>query len=136
MIAVSEDKRIIAWDTKQGVPLTSLQLHQPILDLIMSTDATRVAVLLLESKHLPIVCLHNTPATYVKIPAYVAPKEIEGKNSMFYQGDKYNLIFFYIQFYFIYRSETECTQEANEKTVEERGLTRHLHVAEEVRSSN
>ncbi|XP_014253729.1 NACHT domain- and WD repeat-containing protein 1 [Cimex lectularius] len=77
-VSGSEDKRIIVWDTKKGVPLTSLQLHQPILGFVMSTDATRVAVHLLESKHLPIICLHNTPATYVKMPVYVAPaKEIE-----------------------------------------------------------
>ncbi|BES93370.1 WD domain, G-beta repeat [Nesidiocoris tenuis] len=77
-VSGSEDKRILVWDTKKGVPLTSLQLHQPILNFVMSTDATRVAVHLLESKHLPIICLHNTPATYVKMPVYVAPaKEIE-----------------------------------------------------------
>ncbi|XP_039293837.1 NACHT domain- and WD repeat-containing protein 1 [Nilaparvata lugens] len=77
-VSGSEDKRIIAWDTKQGVPLSTLQLHLPILGMVMSTDVTRVAVHLLDSKHLPIVCLHNTPATYVKIPIYVAPaKEIE-----------------------------------------------------------
>ncbi|CAB0006883.1 unnamed protein product [Nesidiocoris tenuis] len=50
----------------------------------MSTDATRVAVHLLESKHLPIICLHNTPATYVKMPVYVAPaKEIEGETRLY-----------------------------------------------------
>ncbi|KAL1138690.1 hypothetical protein AAG570_008752 [Ranatra chinensis] len=77
-VSGSEDKRIIVWDTKKGVPLSSLQLHLPILDVAMSTDVTRVAVHLLESKHLPIICLHNTPATYVKMPVYVAPaKEIE-----------------------------------------------------------
>lgn len=79
----SEDKRIIIWDTKRGVPLTSLQLHLPILGFVMSTDATRVAVHLFESKHLPIICLHNTPATYVKMPVYVAPaKEIEGNRRL------------------------------------------------------
>ncbi|KAK9511752.1 hypothetical protein O3M35_000355 [Rhynocoris fuscipes] len=78
VVSGSEDKRIIVWDAKQGVPLTSLQLHLPIIGFVMSTDATRVAVHLFESKHLPIICLHNTPATYVKIPVYVAPaKEIE-----------------------------------------------------------
>lgn len=67
------------WDTANGVPLSSLQLHLPILGLAMSTDATRIAVHPFESRHLPIICLHNTPATYVKAPVYVAPaKEIEG----------------------------------------------------------
>lgn len=27
---------------------------------------------------LPIICLHNTPATYVKMPTYAAPKEVDG----------------------------------------------------------
>ena len=45
----------------------------------MASDASRIAVHLLESTSLPIVCLHNTPATYVKLPTYVAPaKEISG----------------------------------------------------------
>lgn len=49
----------------------------------MSTDATRIGVHLLESKHLPIICLHNTPATFVKMPVYVAPaKEVEGRLSV------------------------------------------------------
>lgn len=79
-IVGSEDKRLIVWDTEKGVPLSSLQLHLPILGLAMSTDATRIAVHPFESRHLPIICLHNTPATYVKPPVYVAPaKEIEGK---------------------------------------------------------
>nr|XP_014277406.2 NACHT domain- and WD repeat-containing protein 1 [Halyomorpha halys] len=77
-VSGSEDKRIIVWDAKKGVPLSSLQLHLPILDFVMSTDATRIGVHLLESKHLPIICLHNTPATFVKMPVYVAPaKEVE-----------------------------------------------------------
>jgi hypothetical protein len=68
------------WDTKRGRAISSLQLHIPILNLEMSTDSSRIAVHLLENRCLPIVCLHNTPATYVKMPIYVAPaKEIEGK---------------------------------------------------------
>jgi hypothetical protein len=85
LIAGSEDKSIIVWDTKQGRAISSLQLHIPILNLEMSTDASRIAVHLLENRCLPIVCLHNTPATYVKMPTYVAPsKEIEGKYDVFW----------------------------------------------------
>lgn len=71
----SEDKTLITWDTKSGRILTSLQLHQPLLGVAMATDAARIAVLLLENRRLPIVCLHNTPAADVKLPAYVAPAE-------------------------------------------------------------
>ncbi|XP_068081226.1 protein qui-1 [Anabrus simplex] len=77
-VSGSEDKNILVWDTKRGRLLSSIQLHVPILNLEMSTDASRIAVHLLENRHLPIICLHNTPATYVKMPAYVAPaKEVE-----------------------------------------------------------
>ncbi|XP_069684220.1 protein qui-1 [Periplaneta americana] len=77
-VSGSEDKSIIVWDTKRGRAISSLQLHIPILNLEMSTDSSRIAVHLLENRCLPIVCLHNTPATYVKMPTYVAPaKEIE-----------------------------------------------------------
>lgn len=45
----------------------------------MASDASRLAVHLLESTSLPIICLHNTPATYVKLPTYVAPaREVPG----------------------------------------------------------
>lgn len=31
---------------------------------------------------LPMICLHNTTATYVKIPTYTAPtKDVDGKSS-------------------------------------------------------
>ncbi|CAG2053362.1 unnamed protein product [Timema podura] len=77
-VSGSEDKSIIVWDTKRGQVISSIQLQIPILNLEMSTDASRITVLLLENKCLPIVCLHNTTATYVKMPTYVAPtKEIE-----------------------------------------------------------
>ena len=44
----------------------------------MANDASPIAIHLLESSSLPIICLHSTPATYVKLPNYVAPaKDIE-----------------------------------------------------------
>lgn len=39
----------------------------------MASDASRIAIHLVESTSLPIICLHNTPATYVKLPSYQAP---------------------------------------------------------------
>ncbi|CAH0392958.1 unnamed protein product [Bemisia tabaci] len=77
-VSGSEDKRIIVWDTKKGTILSTLQLHLPLIGLVMAPDASRIAVYLLESCYLPIICLHNTPATYVKAPVYVTPaKEVE-----------------------------------------------------------
>ncbi|XP_076184042.1 protein qui-1 [Ptiloglossa arizonensis] len=69
----SEDKSLIIWDTKKGCSLSSIMLHVPVLGLELSTDLSRLALHLLEHKCMPILCLHNTPAQYVKLPDYVAP---------------------------------------------------------------
>ncbi|XP_028158797.1 NACHT domain- and WD repeat-containing protein 1 [Ostrinia furnacalis] len=74
-IAVSgaEDKTLIIWETKRGLALTSLALHVPLLGFQITSDCSRIVVHLLDRGCLPIICLHNTPATYVKIPTYAAP---------------------------------------------------------------
>ncbi|XP_045764510.1 protein qui-1 isoform X1 [Maniola jurtina] len=74
-IAVSgaEDKTLIIWETKRGLALTSFALHVPLLGFQITSDCSRVVVHLLDRGCLPIICLHNTPATYVKIPTYAAP---------------------------------------------------------------
>lgn len=64
------------WDCDRGLPLSTILLHVPILGFDMSSDVSRVVVHLYDSRHLPIICLHNTPATYVKAPAYVAPTPV------------------------------------------------------------
>lgn len=72
-ISGSNDKSIIIWDTKRGLPLTSLQMHLPILKVEPSSDFSRISVHLKDTKYMPIICLHNTPAKYVKLPTYCAP---------------------------------------------------------------
>ncbi|XP_053995458.1 protein qui-1 [Hylaeus anthracinus] len=69
----SEDKSLIIWDTKKGCSLSSIMLHVPVVGFEVSTDLSRLALHLLEHKCMPILCLHNTPAQYVKLPDYVAP---------------------------------------------------------------
>lgn len=69
----SEDKSLIIWDTKKGCSLSSIMLHVPVLGVEVATDMSRLALHLLEHKCMPILCLHNTPAQYVKLPDYVAP---------------------------------------------------------------
>lgn len=69
----SEDKSLIIWDTKKGCSLSSIMLHVPVLGLEVATDLSRLALHLLEHKCMPTLCLHNTPAQYVKLPDYVAP---------------------------------------------------------------
>lgn len=74
-IAVSsaEDKTLIIWETKRGLALTSLALHVPLLGFQITSDCARIVVHLLDRGCLPMICLHNTTATYVKIPTYAAP---------------------------------------------------------------
>lgn len=69
----SDDKSIIIWDTKRGLLLTSLQLHYPIISIEPTSDFSRISVLLKDTHFMPIICLHNTPAKYVKLPTYCAP---------------------------------------------------------------
>ena len=75
-VSGSEDKSLIVWDTKKGTALSSIMLHVPVLGVEMSTDCSRLGLYLLEHKCLPILCLHNTPAQYVKLPSYVAPRDL------------------------------------------------------------
>lgn len=63
----------MAWDTKKGRALSTLMLHVPVRGLAMATDASRIAVHLQDSSALPIICLHNTPASFVKMPSYIPP---------------------------------------------------------------
>ncbi|XP_019876166.2 protein qui-1 [Aethina tumida] len=72
-VSGSDDKSIIIWDAKKGLLLTSLQLHFPIINIEPASDFSRISVLLKDSKYSPIICLHNTPAKYVKLPTYCAP---------------------------------------------------------------
>lgn len=76
-VSGSDDKVLIVWETKRGLALTSLQLHVSFLRFDISIECSRIMVHLVDSPILPIICLHNTPASYVKLPTYSAP--VEGK---------------------------------------------------------
>ncbi|XP_057334739.1 protein qui-1 [Microplitis mediator] len=75
-VSGSEDKSLFIWDTKKGIALSSIVLHVTILGVEMSTDCSRMGIHLLEQSRMPILCLHNTPAQYVKLPSYVAPRDL------------------------------------------------------------
>lgn len=75
----SDDKTLIVWETKRGLALTSLQMHVPFTHFDISLEVSRVLVQLVDSYNLPVICLHNTPAQYVKLPTYSGPsKDVEG----------------------------------------------------------
>ncbi|XP_055839533.1 protein qui-1 isoform X2 [Episyrphus balteatus] len=72
-VSGSDDKTIIVWETKRGLALTSLQLHVSFARFDISLDCSRILIQLVDSFNLPVICLHNTPAQYVKLPTYSAP---------------------------------------------------------------
>jgi len=56
-------------------------MHVPFTHFDISLEVSRVLVQLVDSYNLPVICLHNTPAQYVKLPTYSGPsKDVEGKN--------------------------------------------------------
>ncbi|XP_017838402.1 NACHT domain- and WD repeat-containing protein 1 isoform X2 [Drosophila busckii] len=77
-VSGSDDKTLIVWETKRGLALTSLQMHVPFTHFDISLEVSRVMVQLVDSYNLPVICLHNTPAQYVKLPTYSGPsKDVE-----------------------------------------------------------
>lgn len=79
-VSGSDDKTLIVWETKRGLALTSLQLHVPFPRFDISMDCSRILVQLVDSFNLPVICLHNTPAQYIKLPTYSAPaRDVEGE---------------------------------------------------------
>lgn len=72
-VSGSDDKTLIVWETKRGLALTSLQLHVPLTTFDISLDCSRILVQLTDSPCLAIICLHNTPASFIKLPTYSAP---------------------------------------------------------------
>lgn len=79
-VSGSDDKTIIVWETKRGLALTSLQLHVQFTRFDISLEGSRILVHLTDNPSFPIICLHNSPAQYIKLPTYSAPaRDVEGK---------------------------------------------------------
>uniref|UniRef100_A0A182JV88 WD_REPEATS_REGION domain-containing protein n=1 Tax=Anopheles christyi TaxID=43041 RepID=A0A182JV88_9DIPT len=72
-VSGSDDKTLIVWETKRGLALTSLQLHVQFTRFDISLECSRIVVQLVDNSCLPIICLHNSPASYIKLPTYSAP---------------------------------------------------------------
>lgn len=107
-------------------------MHVPFTHFDISLEVSRVLVQLIDSYNLPVICLHNTPAQYVKLPTYSGPsKDVEGTFPL--------LILTPIQLdstcgcsISVVRLATAGTQAADEATAEEGSLPGHVHLAEEV----
>ena len=88
-VSGSDDKTLIVWETKRGLALTSLQLHVPFIRFDISMECSRILVHLTDSPSFPIICLHNSPAAYIKLPTYSAPaRDVEGKLKNLYFQQK------------------------------------------------
>ncbi|XP_055387023.1 protein qui-1 isoform X2 [Condylostylus longicornis] len=72
-VSASDDKTLIVWETKRGLALTSLQLHIPFTRFDISLECSRILVQLIDTYNIPVICLHNTPANFIKLPTYSAP---------------------------------------------------------------
>lgn len=97
-VSGSDEKTIIVWETLRGLALTSLQLHVQFTRFDISLECSRILVHLTDNPSFPIICLHNSPAQYIKLPTYSAPaRDVEGKTEMFlFASDKNHGIFFLI----------------------------------------
>lgn len=79
-VSGSDEKTIIVWETLRGLALTSLQLHVQFTRFDISLECSRILVHLTDNPSFPIICLHNSPAQYIKLPTYSAPaRDVEGK---------------------------------------------------------
>lgn len=58
----SNDKTLRVWDTKNGRQLTMFDMKVSVIDLVMTPDAAHVLVHLEDEVHVPLMCLHNSPA--------------------------------------------------------------------------
>nr|CAD2126016.1 unnamed protein product [Meloidogyne enterolobii] len=58
-----EDGWIEAWNTPTGRLLSSFNTHREIEQLIVGADGDRILAKLAKTAQLPIICLHNTPAS-------------------------------------------------------------------------
>ncbi len=84
-VSGSDDKTIIVWETARGLALTSLQLHVQFTRFDISLECSRILVHLTDNPSFPIICLHNSPAQYIKLPTYSAPaRDVEGKFLVFH----------------------------------------------------
>lgn len=82
--AGSRDGWIYAWGLEKGVRLASFDAHVPIVQLHCSWDAARIVAQPVRSSHLPILCLHNTPAILVPID----PRKTKRHGSVSSTGSK------------------------------------------------
>ncbi|CAI2351409.1 unnamed protein product [Caenorhabditis sp. 36 PRJEB53466] len=61
--STTEEGWVETWSTSKGTLLSAFNAHRPIKKLINSYESHRMLLLLENCAQLPILCLHNTPAS-------------------------------------------------------------------------
>lgn len=56
------DNTVRVWNHKRGTQLTLFDAHFPVIGLVLTETANRVVLQLANNNHVPILCLHNSPA--------------------------------------------------------------------------
>ena len=56
------DNTVRVWNHKRGTQLTLFDAHYPVIGLVLTETAHRIVVQLANNNHVPILCLHNSPA--------------------------------------------------------------------------
>lgn len=129
-VSGSDDKTIIVWETLRGLALTSLQLHVQFTRFDISLECSRILVHLTDNPSFPIICLHNSPAQYIKLPTYSAPaRDVEGK--------RINVQVSVVIIVNKHSRFTSSSRETSSAAAAEEGIIpRHVLMAEKIRSSD
>lgn len=63
-----------------GLPVTIFDMHLAVLNVEMTPDAAHIVVQLERSQHVPLMCLHNSPAGEVKSQSQIEIQVLGGQS--------------------------------------------------------
>ncbi|KAI0229455.1 hypothetical protein LSAT2_020126 [Lamellibrachia satsuma] len=74
----SRDGCLHIWNMTYGLPVTIFDMHLAVLNVEMTPDAAHIVVQLERSQHVPLMCLHNSPAGEVKSQSQIEIQVLGG----------------------------------------------------------
>ena len=75
----SKDGKLKVWSFLHGTLVTMFDLHEPVVDFYITPNAAHIVVKLSNSCHVPLMCLHNTPAGELKANSQISMSLSGGK---------------------------------------------------------
>ncbi|XP_064601514.1 protein qui-1-like [Liolophura sinensis] len=72
LVSGSWDGTLRVWSLLHGSQLTLFDMHADVEDIAMTFNASNIVVHLSNNCHVPLMCLHNTPAAEVKSQSQVS----------------------------------------------------------------